>query len=198
MNLTRLVVLGLLSEHGPRHGHQLRRDVEIRHADEWAGVGVGSLHRELRVMSEAGLIEALRTERIANRPERTIYQISADGLRELETLRAQAIAEIQPVPDAMSVGLIFTGAQDPALLAPLVSRHREAVLDELKRLAAEREVGLEKGYLQPSVSPTQAASFRRAELHMRAELAWHDECDAMLTPVPAAGRSPGPQATPRG
>jgi len=29
MNLTRLVVLGLLMEHGPRHGHQLRRDVQV-------------------------------------------------------------------------------------------------------------------------------------------------------------------------
>ena len=26
MNLTRLVVLGLLAERGERHGHQLRRD----------------------------------------------------------------------------------------------------------------------------------------------------------------------------
>jgi len=35
MNLTRLVVLGLLMEHGPRHGHQLRRDVQVTQADQW-------------------------------------------------------------------------------------------------------------------------------------------------------------------
>ena len=47
MNLTRLVCLGLLAEHGARHGHQLRRDVETFKADDWAGVGAGSLHLTL-------------------------------------------------------------------------------------------------------------------------------------------------------
>ena len=181
MNLTRLVVLGLLAEQGERHGHQLRRDVELRKADQWAGVGIGSLHRELRGMAGAGLIEAVRTERVANRPERTVYRITERGFRELNTLRDEAIGELQVSADAMSVALIFTAAQDPAGRQALLGRHRRAVLAELERLAAERADGLTKGYLQPSISPTQAASFRRAELHVRAELEWHDECDGLLT-----------------
>ena len=181
MNLTRLVLLGLLAEQGERHGHQLRRDVELRKADQWAGVGIGSLHRELRGMAGAGLIEAVRTERVANRPERTVYRITEGGLRELNTLREEAIGELQVSADAMSVALIFTAAQDPAGREALLKRHRRAVLAELERLATERADGLARGYLQPSVSPTQAASFRRAELHVRAELEWHDECDRLLT-----------------
>src|SRR4051794_24785568 len=138
MNLTRLVLLGLLDERGDSHGHQLRREVELRKADQWAGVGIGSLHRELRGMADAGLIEAVRTERVANRPERTVYRITDSGRRELLVLRARAIGQLQPSPDALSVALIFAGGPDPIGRAASLRRHRLAVAAELERLAAER------------------------------------------------------------
>jgi DNA-binding PadR family transcriptional regulator len=189
VNLTRLVCLGLLAERGARHGHQLRRDVEIFKADEWAGVGVGSLHRELRQMAAEGLIEAVRTEQVGRWPPRTIYQITAEGRRELAGLCERAIGQIQEAPDALAVGLIFAGSQDPSMVGELLAVHRQVVKRELERLALERERGMRDGYLQPSVSPLQAAAFRRSELRMEAELAWHRECDQMLGVRDAA--SPG-------
>jgi DNA-binding PadR family transcriptional regulator len=185
MNLTRLTCLGLLAEHGERHGHQLRRDIEILKADEWAGVGAGSLHRELRKMAGEGLIEAVRTEQEGRWPPRTIYQITAEGRRELAVLREQALGRLQEVPDAMAAGLIFSGPQDPSAVIDLLARHRQAVQAELGRLALERQRGMREGFLRPSVSPVQAAAFRRSELRMEAELAWHAECDEMFTPHPA-------------
>ena len=181
MNLTRLVVLGLLAERGERHGHQLRRDVEVLKADERAGVGAGSLHRELRLMATEGLITAVRTERVGRRPERTIYQITDEGRRELAVLRDRAIGRLQEGPDPVAAGLIFAGAQDPVALGGLLALRRHAVEAELERLAAERERGMREGYLRPSVSPLQAAAFRRGELRAQAELAWHQEWDQMLS-----------------
>jgi DNA-binding PadR family transcriptional regulator len=186
MNLTRLTCLGLLAERGPRHGHQLKRDVEIVKAEEWAGVGIGSLNRELRQLAAEDLIEAVRTEQVGRWPPRTIYQITAEGRRELAVLREHAIGRLQQAPDAMAAGLIFAGAQDPSLLGDLLAAHRQGVRRELDRLALERERGLRDGYLQPSVSPLQAAAFRRSELRMQAELAWHRECDQMLGATDAA------------
>jgi len=180
MNLTRLICLGLFAEHGPRHGHQLRRDVETFKADEWAGIRAGSLHRELRLMAGEGLIEAVRTEQVGRWPPRTIYQITSAGRRELADLREQAVARLQEVPDAMAVGLIFAAPQEPFVLGGLLARHREAVQAELGRLALERERGLREGFLQPSLSPLEAAAFRRSELRAEAELAWHEECDQLL------------------
>jgi DNA-binding PadR family transcriptional regulator len=187
MNLTRLICLGLLAEHGARHGHQLRQDVKTFKADEWAGVGAGSLHRELRLMAREGLIEAVRTEQVGRWPPRTIYQITSEGRRELAVLREQAVARLQETPDAMAVGLIFAAPEDPFILDELLARHRQAVEAELRRLALERERGLREGFLQPSVSPVQAAAFRRSELRAEAELAWHAECDQMLAAHDAAG-----------
>jgi DNA-binding PadR family transcriptional regulator len=186
MNLTRLVCLGLLAERGARHGHQLRRDVETFKADEWAGVGAGSLHRELRRLADEGLIEAVRTEQVGRWPARTIFQITDEGRRELAVLREQAVGRIQEAPDAMAAGLIFAGPEDPSALGQLLARRRQAVEAELGRLALERERGLRDGYLRPSVSPLQAAAFRRGELRMEAELAWHLECEQILAAHDAA------------
>jgi DNA-binding PadR family transcriptional regulator len=196
MNLTRLVALGLLAERGERHGHQLRRDVEIMKADEWAGAGIGSLNRELRLMAAEGLIEVVRTERVGRRPERTVYQITDEGRRELSVLRDRAIGHMQEGPDAVAAGLIFAGAQDREALGGLLALRRRAVEAELERLAAERERGMREGYLQPSVSPLQAAAFRRAELHAQAELAWHHEWDQILAGGAAAGAADAAASNP--
>jgi DNA-binding PadR family transcriptional regulator len=197
MNLTRLVILGLLAERGAQHGHQLKHDVQVFKADEWAGVGAGSLHRELRKLADDSLIEAVRIERVERRPERTIYQITAEGRRELALLREQAIVRLPNVTDPMAAGLIFAGTTDPAVLADLLRRHRLAVEAELTRLRAERERGERAGYLRAAVSPLQAAAFRRSELRTMAELAWHDEYDQILgaTQPPAALPPPPPAAT---
>src|SRR5579863_4011721 len=94
MNLTRLMVLGLLAN-GPRHGHQIRRDAEQTNVGNWGGVSVGALYRELRAMEGEGLVVPLRTEQVGRRPARTVYQISEEGRRELRILRERAIRELQ-------------------------------------------------------------------------------------------------------
>lgn len=180
MNLTRLVILGLLTERGPQHGHELRRAVQVTRADEWAGVGAGSLHRELRKLADEDLVATVRVERVDRRPERTIYQITDTGRAGLDALRDKAIATLHSVGDPMAAGLIFAGSAGHAVLSELLARHRRAVEQELERLIGERERGERDGYLRPEVSPLQAAAFRRSELRARAELAWHDEWDAIL------------------
>ena len=76
--------------------------------------------------------------------------------------------------------LVFASRDDPAELAGLLARRRQALLGRAAELAAERAEGEEKGYLLPSVAPLQAASFRRAEIRVAAELAWHEECEELL------------------
>jgi DNA-binding PadR family transcriptional regulator len=180
MNLTRLMVLGLLAEHGPRHGHQLRRDAEAAEVERWAGVGLGSLHRELRALERAALIETVRTERVGRRPERTVYRLTDAGRRELSALRSQAASQLDAGPDPLSVLLVFAGSDDPDELAVLLARREQELRARAAELAAERAEGEAEGYLLPSVSPLQAASFRRAEIRVAAELAWHEECAELL------------------
>src|SRR6516162_5225348 len=120
MNLSRLLVLGLLANHGPRHGHQIRRDAEGTHVGTWGGVNVGALYRELRQMEDEGLVEAVRTEQVGRRPARTVYRITDEGQRELHILREQAVLDMRSAPDAISVALLFGRIGDRAELAGLL------------------------------------------------------------------------------
>ncbi len=173
MNLTRLIVLGLLASHGPSHGHQLRREAELAQAEKWAGIGAGSLHRELRRLEAEQLVDAVTTERVGNRPQRTVYRINAEGHRELELLRAQAFdLTVAVAPDPVSVALVFAAGGAAREIDALVRRRAQAVQAETDRLAAERERGEEQGFL---LDPYQAAAFRRAELRTAAEQAWQTD-----------------------
>src|SRR3984957_8013097 len=107
MNLTRLMALGILARSGPSHGHHIRRVADLTDVGEWGGVSVGALYRELRAMEREGLIEAARTEKVGNRPERTVYEITDEGRLELTTLREQAIKPLEFGPNPLGVALMF-------------------------------------------------------------------------------------------
>lgn len=172
MNLSRLMVLGVLAERGPIHGHQIRRHAEITNVEAWGGVSVGSLYRELHRMEDESLVEPVRSEQVGRRPARTIYRITGEGWLELAVQREQAVREMHGGPDPLGVALQFGGfADDRAHLAELLRQRRQAIANALEMLAAERERLVDMGH----IDATTAAVFRRGEVHLAAELAWHDE-----------------------
>jgi DNA-binding PadR family transcriptional regulator len=188
------MVLGMLAQHGPQHGHQIRRLAELTNVGEWGGVSVGAMYRELRVMEHEGLVEAIRTEKVGRRPERTIYEITSEGNLELVTLREQAIRPIHAGSDPMGVALTFAagGADREELRADLRSR-RSMLAITAAQLADNLERLLAKGYL----GPLPAAIMRREVMRMETEISWHDEVDAMLAEgafVPDSWRALGAHA----
>src|SRR5215469_15182823 len=153
------MALGTLARYGPQHGHQIRRIAEVTNVGEWGGVSVGALYRELRVMERDGLVERVRTEQVGRRPERTVYQITAEGHLELITLREQAIGPAGlSGPDPVGVALSFAsfGVDRAELRATLqVRRNRLAISAE--EIAASRERLVAKGY----IGALQAGIMRR-------------------------------------
>jgi DNA-binding PadR family transcriptional regulator len=187
MNLSRLMVLGLLATHGPRHGHQIRRDAEGTNVSSWGGVNVGALYRELRRMEEEGLVEPVRTEQVGRRPARTVYRITGEGQRELSILREQAIRDLHPAPDVISVALLFGRVWDRGELVEWLQARRRLIASILEGIAAKRDHLQAKGFL----TPLDVAVFRRAELRLEAELHWHDEFDIVLAELPDPARHAG-------
>jgi DNA-binding PadR family transcriptional regulator len=185
MNLTRLMALGILARSGPSHGHHIRRVAEVTNVGEWGGVSVGALYRELRAMEREGLIEAARTEKVGNRPERTVYAITAEGRLELSMLREQAIRQMEYGPDAIGVALLFTADEvEREELRRILRARREILAIRVAEVAADRDALLAKGH----VDQFAAAIMRRSILHIEAEIRWHDEYDALLA---AAGGAAG-------
>lgn len=177
MNLSRLLVLGSLARHGPRHGHRIRRDAEQSNVSAWGGVSVGALYRELRSLEEEELVEAVRTETEGRRPARTIYRITEEGTRELAILRERALTEYRPGPDAVAVALLFGGTGEGDVALPYLGARREMLRREVEGIAAERERLRGEGLL----GPVDVAVFRRGELLRAAEVAWLDETLEALT-----------------
>jgi DNA-binding PadR family transcriptional regulator len=177
MNLTRLMALGTLARYGPQHGHQIRRLADLTDVGEWGGVSVGALYRELRSMEREGLVETLRTEQVGRRPARTVYAITEEGRLELRNLRAHALAETDPGPNALGVALIFgLDDIDRDELRDTLRARRDRLVISGRELTSERERGVARGYL----SSLEAATMRRGELHIETEVRWHDELDAVL------------------
>ncbi|MDA8070908.1 MAG: PadR family transcriptional regulator [Actinomycetota bacterium] len=171
VSVSRLMALGLLAEQGPMHGHRIRREAEETHVESWGGVSVGALYRELHKMADDGLIEEIRCEQVGGRPERTVYQISDEGRRELEMLRERAMTGVHRRPDPVGVALLFAGHGEPGELEEHLRLRRQALDDLLQSLRHKRRRLMAAGRLAPQA----VAVFRRGELFLEAELAWHDE-----------------------
>ena len=182
MNLTRLMVLGTLARHGPRHGHEIRRLAELTDVGEWGGVSVGALYRELRTMETEGLVETVRTERVGRRPARTVYAITDEGRLELAVLRERAVRNTHWGPDPLGVALTFAGAGvDREELISWMRGRRELFAIAGSQIEAERRRLVSKGYL----GPVEAAVMYRGQLHAETEVRWHDEFAKLLAELPS-------------
>ena len=171
MNLSRLMILGLLSESGPMHGHQIRRTGELTNAEVWGGITGGAIYAELRRLQGEGLVEPVREEQIGRRPARTVYEITKDGRLELVVQREEALNAIFPSADPVSVALLFAGGVDSPELHRRLGARRQKIEAQLASMAEERGRLTDAGVL----SPMAISCFRRGEIRLDAELRWHDE-----------------------
>jgi DNA-binding PadR family transcriptional regulator len=198
MNLSRLMILGLLAERGPMHGHQIRRTAELTNAEVWGGITGGALYAELRRLDGEGLVHAVREEQVGRRPARTVYEITNEGRLELVVQRDAALEVVFGSADPVSVVLLFAAGADPSELGERLAARRRRVAVQLEAMAGERSRLTGQGVLPPLA----VAAFRRGELRLKAELRWHDEFERQLAaslpsgpaPVRAVGGTAGPPA----
>jgi DNA-binding PadR family transcriptional regulator len=183
VNISRLVVLGLLATRGAMHGHRIRREAEITNVESWGGVNVGALYRELHRLEDEGLVEPVRSEQEGRRPARTIYAITDEGRRELVQLRTSAWRSEAGHLDPVGVALLFGGQPDPAELAEHIASRRQLLRANLESLVAERDRNA------PYLPMAALAAYRRGELRLAAELDWHRELERMLTESAVPGGS---------
>src|ERR1700761_4449470 len=162
MNLTRLMALGILARGGPSHGHHIRRIAELTEAGDWGGVSVGALYRELRTMEREGLITAARTEKVGNRPERTVYEITDEGWLELAPLREQAVKPLDFGANPLGVALTFAWHDvDRRQLRRILRARREMLAIRVAEVAAERDGLIAAGH----IDALAATNIRRAIMH---------------------------------
>ncbi len=188
------MILGLLAERGPMHGHQIRRTAELTNAEVWGGMTGGALYAELRKLDGEGLVQAVREEQVGRRPARTVYEITQEGRLELVVQRDTALEVIFGSADPLSVVLLFAAGTDAAEFGERLAARRRRVAGQLEAMAAERLRLTGQGILPPLA----VGAFRRGELRLEAELRWHEEFEPQLTAGPRNGLARRDSTSPPG
>lgn len=165
------MILGLLAEQGPMHGHQIRRTGELTNAEVWGGITGGALYAELRRLQNDRLVDPIREEQVGRRPARTVYEITDEGRMELIVQREAALDALFPSADPVSVVLLFAPGADPEELRNRLAVRRHKIQAYIVAMIEERTHLTSLGVL----SPMAVAAFRRGELRLEAELRWHEE-----------------------
>jgi DNA-binding PadR family transcriptional regulator len=101
-----LAVLAMLREQ-PMHPYEMQRVMHQRHTDELLALKRGSLYHAINQLQRDGLIEPVETSREGRRPERTVYQLSADGEDELIIWMRELLSIPAQEPSQFTAALAF-------------------------------------------------------------------------------------------
>ena len=175
------------------YGHQIRRNARMGRADLWSDVRPGSLYGALHRLAAEGLIEPVRTEQSGNLPARTVYAITAEGQRELRTLRAEALTEVGLRPDPVDLALVMSGDLDGDVL-------RGYIEDRIRALRSQAAAYAHHGErVWPDQTVADDLVAEHARLRIEAELSWHqlllDQAGKLTTASSTATTTAGSTAT---
>ena len=169
MSSIRLFILGTLAASGPLHGHQIRHQAQADRTEQWADVHVGSLYGALKRLANEGLVREVRTERVGNRPERTVYEITREGQRALAAVRDEALHELTHPNDPFDLALAQSRDLPEQTLTQIVA-HRLAGF-RVRESSVRHRAEIADPYLNEAERMIMRHIIERAA----AEVRWHEE-----------------------
>jgi DNA-binding PadR family transcriptional regulator len=103
----------------PMHPYEVAQTLRQRAKQESVRLNYGSLYAVVETLEKNGFIKATGTVREGKRPERTVYEITDDGSREMDDWLTELISVPTKEYPAFMAGLSFLPALDPddALMA---------------------------------------------------------------------------------
>lgn len=108
MSASRLLILGVLQTcETPLHGYDIRRELEMWNAEQWAQVAYGSIYYALKKMADEGLVEVISKDDRGRAPAKTEYGITERGEVEFQRLLREYWWNRKPVIDPFQVALTF-------------------------------------------------------------------------------------------
>jgi DNA-binding PadR family transcriptional regulator len=131
-----LAVLVCLYER-PMHPYEVAQTLRSRAKHESVRLNYGSLYGVVESLEKRGLIRARETVRAGRRPERTIYEITDDGIREATDWLWELLAMPAKEYPQFMAGLSFMPALSPEEVASAL-RNRAQILEA--KLAGMRGV----------------------------------------------------------
>jgi DNA-binding PadR family transcriptional regulator len=141
-NLLALAVLATVQQR-PMHRYEIASIMRARGKDQDMNVKWGSLYTVVRNMEKHGFLETIGSSRQGARPERTIYQITEAGRRELVDWTRELISTPHPEHPRFAAGLSVLAVLPPreatALLQTRLGRLEESIDAERASIAETAE-----------------------------------------------------------
>lgn len=171
MSATRLLILGVLREQ-PRHGYEVRQELERWGVEQWANVAFGSIYFALGKMADEGLVEVVSADpQRGKRPARTVYAVTELGQREFERLLREFWWQYKPTIDPFQVALTFMNCLPRDELVVALRARATSI-----RCWLEAQPFLVQAKLSSPRTPRHVAeNLRLATAHVETELRWIEE-----------------------
>jgi DNA-binding PadR family transcriptional regulator len=180
MSGVRLFILGTLARGGPMHGHQIRRVAQVDRTELWTDFKAGSVYAALFRMAADGTLAVSHSERVGNRPERTVYEITDAGRDELGALRDAALTFAGLRPDVVDLAVQCAADLPSHELRPFFDSRLTAVTAAIISWQTQWEAAA------PHISSREALTFIHTSVRLEAESAW---CREVLDALDAEAAS---------
>lgn len=185
-----LVILGLLSEQ-PRHGYELRQEVERRLYATYINLSGGSLYYNLGQLERSGYVEKTRAEQKGRYPIRQIYQITSSGHEYLRIELRRLLFDTESrekVFDPFNAALAFAHFISPDELRGALNAHLQWAQDRLEWI-----IGQQAYWTDQQTTQTQAKIIEHGIAHHKAEIVWLEQFLEDLDVRESNGVKPSPE-----
>lgn len=167
-----LVILGLLSEQ-PRHGYELRQEVERRLYATYINLSGGSLYYNLGQLERAGYIAKVGVEQKGRYPARQVYQITLAGKEYLQTELRRLLFDTEgreklfdPLRAALAFGHFIS---EDELRAALITQLQWA------QKRAEWVAEQRAYWCEQTIPLAQSKIIEHGLIHLKAEIDWLEQ-----------------------
>jgi DNA-binding PadR family transcriptional regulator len=126
-----VAVMGLLAE-APRHPYDIACTMRKRHMHEHIKLTAGTLYHVVEQLGRLGWIRPTETAREGRWPERTTYEVTQEGGRQLRDRTGQLIAEPIREYSAFEAGLAFMHQLPREEAVALLRRRADALREQVE------------------------------------------------------------------
>jgi len=167
-----LVILGLLSEQ-PRHGYELRQEVERRLYATYINLSGGSLYYNLSQLERAGHVEKAWVEQKGRYPTRQVYQITLAGKEYLQAELRRLLFDTEGREkffDPLNAALAFGHFIDYEELREALATHLKWAQKRAGWVAEQQEY-----WRVQNIPLVQAKIIEHGLACLKAEIAWLEQ-----------------------
>ena len=177
-NITKYMILGILTTWGPMSGYDLANEVKSSVGNFWKG-SYGQIYPTLKALAQGGLVTK-RIKQQVGKPNRHLYKVTAAGQQELQSWLTQPIGEERYSSAYVLTRIFFGRLTKPEVNVKLVEQLRAHLVESRERLNALVE-RLERQHAGNPDLPYWLMTIRLSQRIDQATLDWCDETLAALT-----------------